>query len=72
MSGVRTVPCPHCQGPSVFAPTNPYRPFCSVRCREQDLGDWGNERFRIPASPPVEGEDSPDPTPASPRLPGSL
>ncbi|MBH9552451.1 DNA gyrase inhibitor YacG [Inhella gelatinilytica] len=56
MSGVREVPCPKCGQFAVFAPSNPYRPFCSARCREHDLGDWGNERFRIEVHPEPEAE----------------
>lgn len=25
-----------------------YRPFCSQRCKEQDLGRWLDERYRVP------------------------
>jgi uncharacterized protein len=31
-----------------FTPENPYRPFCSDRCRLIDLGEWANEQRRIP------------------------
>jgi endogenous inhibitor of DNA gyrase (YacG/DUF329 family) len=27
---------------------NPYRPFCSERCKLIDLGDWAAERHAIP------------------------
>lgn len=53
----RTVRCPGCGQSSVFAPTNPSRPFCSERCKNGDLGAWANERYRVEASPPVEGDD---------------
>lgn len=43
----RTVRCPACGGPSLFAPQNPYRPFCSERCKLHDLGAWANESFRV-------------------------
>jgi len=26
---------------------NPFRPFCSERCRLHDLGNWALERYRI-------------------------
>jgi len=39
--------CPHC-GKPVEWKGNPYRPFCSKRCRIIDLGDWATERYRIP------------------------
>ena len=50
----RTVACPACGKPSAFAPTNPWRPFCSDRCRLTDLGGWASESYRIPHKP---GED---------------
>lgn len=34
----RTVPCPTCGGPSLYGPANPFRPFCSERCKQIDLG----------------------------------
>ena len=43
----RTVPCPACKGPSLYAPANPWRPFCSQRCREHDLGAWASESYRM-------------------------
>ncbi|MDP1898923.1 DNA gyrase inhibitor YacG [Methylibium sp.] len=54
----RTVRCPGCGQFSVYASTNPYRPFCSERCKNGDLGAWANERYRVEASPPVEGDDA--------------
>ena len=30
--------CPACGNDSVYAPSNPYRPFCSARCKGVDLG----------------------------------
>lgn len=52
-----TVRCPTCSGPSLFAPANRFRPFCSERCRQIDLGAWANEEFRVPA--PMPPEDAP-------------
>lgn len=50
----RYVPCPTCGGKSLFSPKNPFRPFCSERCRQIDLGAWANEDFRVPAEAPPE------------------
>ena len=44
----RLVRCPACGGESVYAPSNPYRPFCSERCKNMDLGAWASESFRVP------------------------
>jgi endogenous inhibitor of DNA gyrase (YacG/DUF329 family) len=48
------VKCPTCGKPALFAPANPWRPFCSERCRTSDLGAWASEEYRIPAK---EDED---------------
>lgn len=45
---VKLVTCPQCKGDSVYAPTNPYRPFCSRRCKDIDFGAWADESFRVP------------------------
>ncbi|MEG0053346.1 MAG: DNA gyrase inhibitor YacG [Comamonas sp.] len=55
------VACPTCGGPSVFAPSNKFRPFCSQRCRQIDLGAWANEEFRVPAQTPPEDAPFGDP-----------
>jgi uncharacterized protein len=44
---VPTVRCPTCGGPSVFARSNAWRPFCSERCKTIDLGAWASERYRV-------------------------
>jgi endogenous inhibitor of DNA gyrase (YacG/DUF329 family) len=46
--GVKTVACPRCGGPSVYAISNPYRPFCGHRCKHLDLGAWASEQFALP------------------------
>ena len=51
--------CPQCSQPSLIAPANPWRPFCSERCKLLDLGDWMNGRFVIPVTPSDELEDYP-------------
>jgi len=53
----RFVNCPRCGAQVAWSPDNPYRPFCSERCKLIDLGDWAMERYRVP----VEGDkDAPD------------
>ncbi len=52
---VRHVRCPGCGGDSLYAPSNPARPFCSERCKNMDFGAWASESFRV-AAPPT-GED---------------
>ena len=49
--------CPTCA--RLFAPseaTQPFRPFCSARCRAADLGKWLDGGYRI-ASPLTDETD---------------
>ena len=43
----RIIKCPTCRKETTWE-DNPYRPFCSDRCRIIDLGAWSQERYRIP------------------------
>lgn len=44
------VNCPRCRQQTPWSATeNPYRPFCSQRCREIDLGHWADESYRVEA-----------------------
>jgi endogenous inhibitor of DNA gyrase (YacG/DUF329 family) len=52
----RIVTCPSCGGPSVYAPDNRFRPFCSERCKNADLGAWASESFRMPADAPPDDQ----------------
>ncbi len=46
--------CPICRRPVVAA----YRPFCSKRCADVDLGRWLTGAYAIPAEEGGEAEDS--------------
>lgn len=54
----RMVPCPTCGGDSIYSPDNPYRPFCSERCKNIDFGAWASESYRVEAKP--DPQDQPD------------
>lgn len=58
----RIVVCPTCKGDSVYGAENPFRPFCSERCKHIDFGAWADEGFRVPANPEPD-EPSPGPRP---------
>ena len=47
--------CPTCGKPG----TTDYRPFCSKRCADIDLGRWLKEGYRVPAEE-QPAEDEPD------------
>ncbi len=51
MSPIQTFQCPTCKQHSSLASDNPWRPFCSERCRLIDLGDWASEAHRIAGEP---------------------
>lgn len=57
----RVVVCPACQGKSIYAASNPFRPFCSERCKNMDLGAWASESFRMPVDTPPDDEVYGDP-----------
>ena len=50
----RIVRCPACGGDSLYGPANPFRPFCSERCKQMDLGAWASESFRVPDETPPD------------------
>lgn len=52
----RIVMCPHCKGESIYGPGNPYRPFCSERCKGMDLGAWASESFRVAGEAPPDDQ----------------
>ncbi|MDZ7937665.1 MAG: DNA gyrase inhibitor YacG [Rhodoferax sp.] len=52
--GTKIVTCPQCGGDSEYAPHNIYRPFCSERCKNLDLGAWASESFRMPSEAPPD------------------
>lgn len=53
---VREVVCPRC-GRRKEWQGNPFRPFCSERCKMIDFGDWLEERHSIPGEPLETPED---------------
>ena len=59
LRAVRTqAQCPVCRKPAGDAK---YRPFCSKRCADIDLGRWLKESYRVPTdeTPDDQGEPSP-------------
>jgi endogenous inhibitor of DNA gyrase (YacG/DUF329 family) len=52
--------CPTCKKPvsKPIAGQASFFPFCSERCRLIDLGQWLDEKYRVP----VAGQEKPDPS----------
>jgi endogenous inhibitor of DNA gyrase (YacG/DUF329 family) len=55
---IKSINCPHCKKKSSMSVDNPYRPFCSERCKLIDLGEWASETYRVPSEEkPEENQD---------------
>jgi len=57
----RMVSCPHCGKIVAWDTANPYRPFCSERCKMIDLGAWASESYRVPVAENKEQTETDDP-----------
>ena len=57
----KIVVCPVCKGDSLYVPSNPFRPFCSQRCKNIDFGAWASEDFRMPVDLPPDDAHYGDP-----------
>lgn len=53
--------CPTCKNTTTWE-ENPWRPFCSERCKLIDLGKWVSEEYRIEGEKateePKKGEET--------------
>jgi endogenous inhibitor of DNA gyrase (YacG/DUF329 family) len=47
--------CPICKKKTTWE-ENPWRPFCSERCKLVDLGEWVSEGYKIEGERKEEGE----------------
>jgi len=56
----RMVACPNCGHAIRWSTDNPFRPFCSERCKLIDLGRWASEQYRVPVESEPEGAEFPD------------
>ena len=58
MAAVR---CPTCRTSVPWNDGSPFRPFCSERCKNIDLGAWASERYAIGGDPDEGQEGAADP-----------
>jgi uncharacterized protein len=49
--------CPVCKNITTWE-ENPFRPFCTERCKLIDLGAWASDEYRIPGKPIEENGPS--------------
>jgi uncharacterized protein len=57
----RKVKCPTCGTGLVWDQKNMFRPFCSERCKNVDLGAWSAEQYTIPENHPTDPNESGNP-----------
>ena len=53
---MKIIRCPRCRKETTWE-DNPFRPFCSERCKLIDLGNWAGESYRVPTRTQEEEED---------------
>ncbi len=47
----KTVHCPICGQSVDWTPAARWRPFCSERCKQIDLGAWASDQYAISGRP---------------------
>ena len=52
----RRTHCPQCRATVIWSKDNPFRPFCSERCKLIDLGQWATGAYRIPQEERDDGQ----------------
>lgn len=60
MSDSKTPTCPICRKEVESLSENDYFPFCSKRCKLQDLGKWFDEDYSITMTPSTTERSLPD------------
>ncbi|MFO7804203.1 MAG: DNA gyrase inhibitor YacG [Paracoccaceae bacterium] len=58
--------CPICRKPTVAR----YRPFCSKRCADVDLGKWFGGDYAVPSDDPEDIEAAREGVEQTPQKPG--
>lgn len=48
---LKKICCPTCEKKGTWTSDNPFRPFCSERCKLIDLGEWADETRKIAGDP---------------------
>lgn len=55
-----TVRCPICSTDVAWVDEHSFKPFCSLRCKQTDLGAWASGDYRVPATGVEDVDDRPD------------
>lgn len=59
MSNKDKISCPICGKEKTWHTDNPFKPFCSERCKLIDLGEWASDERRIPGKK-IDHDDFPE------------
>jgi endogenous inhibitor of DNA gyrase (YacG/DUF329 family) len=51
------VRCPTCKKQSAWNEANVSRPFCSLRCKDIDLGAWASDAYIVEGASPSTPEE---------------
>ena len=51
------VDCPTCARKVEWTEQSKYRPFCSERCKQIDLGAWADEQYAITGAAPHDPDE---------------
>ena len=57
---IAIVNCPTCTEKVEWVEASKYRPFCSLRCKQIDLGAWAEEKYVVPAADPTNDSGETD------------
>lgn len=57
---VTVVKCPTCNRDVPWREDSLFKPFCSERCKQIDLGAWASESYVIPGEPVPDDDSDPE------------
>lgn len=58
---MKQVKCPTCGKLARWSDENPFRPFCTERCKQIDLGAWASDRYTIGGTEEKSSDPSTEP-----------
>jgi endogenous inhibitor of DNA gyrase (YacG/DUF329 family) len=62
---VTVVKCPTCGKPVEWKPESRFRPFCSERCKQIDLGAWAEGKYTIASNDEDPASDLSEDSPSN-------
>jgi endogenous inhibitor of DNA gyrase (YacG/DUF329 family) len=59
----RVVCCPRCRKSTRYDVSNPFRPFCSALCKNEDIISWVEQSYRIAGEAVQDPDELPEQAP---------